>query len=213
MYLGRTQQQSNVIVPADRNGIGEIGYAVSEMIRGFFDSIQILVIFLAFLVVIYLWVLSLHQVDGFSMMPSYEHGQYMFVDKLFSKMSQFKRGDVIVFKYDDTKDFIKRVIGLPGDQVMIKDGQVYVNGKVLIEEYLPSGRETHPTNLNVMQDGETKIVPEGSYFLLGDNRDVSRDSRSIGFVNPIDHEIRGRVIMIVWPFDHFQLIKQINYNN
>ena len=152
------------------------------------------------------------RVEGPSMEPGLHDGQYLLVNKaVYFKLdlgtlsdylpfinddgSKFlfhgpERGDVIVFRYprDPSRDFIKRVIAVPGDTVSIHDGQVSVNGKLLEENYLD---ETTRGNLD-----ET-IVPENSYFVLGDNRSNSSDSRSWGFVP--EENIIGKAMFSYWP--------------
>jgi signal peptidase I len=101
-----------------------------------------------------------------------------------------ERGDVVVFRYprDPSRDFIKRIIGVPGDTVSIANGVVSVNGTVLEENYINGGANT---------DMETKVVPEGSYFVMGDNRPNSSDSRNWGFVP--EENIIGKAMFSYWP--------------
>ena len=187
------------------------GAAATSFIKGFFDSIQTLVIALVLFLIVYVWFLSPHQVSGTSMVPNYENGEILLADKFFSKMSPYKRGDVIIFKYDDQRDFIKRIIGLPGEKVMIKDGKVYINDKELNEPYLPAGTETHEEDSQNLAEGIGKVVPEGSFFVLGDNREFSSDSRAIGFINPKGHEIKGRVWLTYWPLNKIGIQSSVNY--
>jgi len=123
---------------------------------------------------------------------------------------QFSRGDVIVFNspVEEDKDFIKRVIGLPGDEVSVKDGRLYINGALLDEsEYLSSDVLTSPGNF--LQEGETARVPDNSYFVSGDNRPASADSREWGFV-PQD-QIIGRSLVVYWPFSDFWIVEHAEY--
>jgi signal peptidase I len=199
--------------PPERGVFATIGFAITEIIKGFFDSIQILVVLLALFVVVYLWILSPHQVDGKSMMPNFVNKEMIIADKIVSKMAPFKRGDVIIFKYDDTKDFIKRVVGLPGEKVKLSGGKVYINGVQLKESYIPSNVKTLPENIDFLAEGQEKTVPANSYFCLGDNREASTDSRAIGFIDPSKHEIRGRVVFVMWPVSSWRMINEVkDYN-
>jgi signal peptidase I len=131
------------------------------------------------------------RIDGTSMEPNLHDGQYVIVNKTaywFGRSSA--RGDVIIFNAPDQPlDRVKRVIGLPGDTVEVKpDGTVYVNGELLDEPYLPSH---HSGTSGVW------TVPEGEYFVMGDNRSVSYDSREVGTV-PRDMII-GKALVIIWP--------------
>src|SRR5690606_30920549 len=126
-------------------------------------------------------------VDGPSMMPTLRHGERLLVDKLTYRFAEPQRGDIVVFRYpsDPRQHFIKRLIGLPGDTVEVRNGRVLVNGVALEENYVlqpPLGRYGPRT------------VPEGAYFVLGDNRNNSEDSRDprVGFV-PRDHLV-GRAL-------------------
>ena len=154
------------------------------------------------------------KVDGRSMDPTLEDGQYLLVNRLLylqidlerlSKIIPFwqstdqsshfaihapKRGEIIVFQFprDASKDFVKRVVGLPGEVIEIKDGRVLVDGVVLDEPYL-----TDKDNSNKAE----YQLKEGEYYVLGDNRGASNDSRSWGPVR--EHELRGKVWMVYWP--------------
>lgn len=117
--------------------------------------------------------------EGTSMLPSIKNGQRLYVEKMDAKtQGKLARGDILVFKYpkDPSKGYIKRLIGLPGDKVEIQAGEVWVNGSKLSEPYVDS-----KTNLSQMSQ-PTVVVPTRSYYVLGDNRDNSSDSRSWGFV-------------------------------
>lgn len=137
-------------------------------------------------------------VDGESMMPTLKDRERLIVNKLVYRLHKPEHGDIIVFQYpaDKSKDFIKRVIGLPGDTIEIRGGKVYRNGAVLQEPYLGE-----PTN-DVF--GPVK-VPEGKVFVLGDNRNNSKDSRdrTVGFV-PYDLVV-GRADLVFWPPGQFKL--------
>ena len=131
-------------------------------------------------------------VDGMSMEPNYHHGERMIVDKISYRFSDPKRGDVIVFRYplDTSQRFVKRVIGIPGDTVEIKSYEVYVNGVMLDEPYIYAKAHT---------DYGPMVVPEGTVFAMGDNRNNSNDSRSpsVGMISK--KLIIGRGLFMYWP--------------
>jgi len=136
------------------------------------------------------------RVYNISMEPTLNQGYLLVVNKLAYKIGEPKHGDIIVFHYEGNKDqdYIKRVIGLPGDTVKVSNGTVEVNGTQLLEPYLsaPPAYEG------------TWTVPEGSLFVLGDNRNSSSDSHDWGFVN--QDWVVGKAIMVYWPLDQIRLL-------
>ena len=174
------------------------------------DFLVTLAIAGAIFVFVYFALFRPYQVKGRSMFPTFVDGQYVLTDVLTRHFMQFSRGDVIVFNspVEEDKDFIKRVIGLPGDEVSVKDGRLYINGALLDEsEYLSSDVLTSPGNF--LQEGETARVPDNSYFVSGDNRPASADSREWGFV-PQD-QIIGRSLVVYWPFSDFWIVEHAEY--
>jgi len=139
------------------------------------------------------------RVDGFSMVPTLQNGEYVLVNRLAYRNSLPERGDIIVFESPQVSDLdlIKRVIGLPGDTVRISGGQVWVNDQVLDEPYIAAA----PVYNN------TWNVPEGNLFVLGDNRNDSSDSHAWGFL-PIENVI-GKAILIYWPIPEWNLIRHV----
>ncbi|AQQ53744.1 signal peptidase I [Planococcus lenghuensis] len=143
-------------------------------------------------------------VDGESMMPTLENGDRMIVNKIGYEIGEPDRFDIVVFHADEEKDFIKRVIGVPGDHVAYEDDQLYINGEPVEEPYLEElqaiteGSLTEDFTLEDVAMGKSTI-PEGYVFVLGDNRRASKDSRYIGLV-PID-EIVGSTQIVFWPFE------------
>jgi signal peptidase I len=134
------------------------------------------------------------KVEGVSMMPGLEDQERIFVNKFVYRWEPIQRGDIIVFRYprDTSKSYIKRVIGVAGDRVRILKGQVYVNGEALDEDYVPSD----------YADGRSYpelVVPRNSYFVLGDHRTMSSDSREFGPVN--DRYIYGKAVFGYWPME------------
>jgi signal peptidase I len=134
------------------------------------------------------------KVEGTSMMPSLDDQERIFVNKFVYRLESIQRGDIVVFRYprDPSKSFIKRVIGLSGDRIRIDGGQVYVNGNLLDEDYIP------PAYVDE-RSYKTVVVPQGCYFVLGDHRSLSNDSRDFGPVNA--SFIYGKAVFGYWPMD------------
>lgn len=174
----------------------------------FFDILETVVVAFAIFAIVYLFIASPHEVIGRSMEPNFYEGQFLLADKVSYRFKEPKRGDVIIFKFDDTHDYIKRVIGISGDSVEVRDGSVFVNGTRLSEEYLPDGLET--AGGNYMTPGREEIVPEGTVFALGDNRPHSSDSRNFGMIEY--EKIKGRAVFRYWPLNEMTLIPNVNYN-
>ena len=137
------------------------------------------------------------KVEGTSMMPTLTDQERIFINKFTYRfgLGSIGRGDTVVFWYpqDTSKSYIKRVIGVPGDRVRVEGGQVYVNGVALSENYVPPENR----DFSSWRDGEDQVVPEGRYFVLGDHRNQSSDSRMWGYV-PRDN-IYGRAVFVYWP--------------
>ena len=136
------------------------------------------------------------KVEGTSMAPLLSDQERIFINKFVYRFESIHRGDVVVFWYplDRTKSFIKRVVGLPGEMVEIRRGVLYLNGQIVPEPYVP------PRYTDVTDYGPTK-VPQGSYFVMGDHRISSNDSRVFG---PVPSQfIYGRAVFAYWPVDHF----------
>lgn len=134
------------------------------------------------------------KVEGTSMMPSLEDQERIFVNKFVYRLEPIQRGDIVVFRYprDPSKSFIKRVIGLAGDRIQIDAGRVYVNGKPLDEDYVPRAYED-------LRSYPEVVVPPDCYFVLGDHRSLSNDSRDFGPVN--ETYIYGKAVFGYWPVD------------
>lgn len=141
-------------------------------------------------------------VEGQSMMPTLHDKDRMILNRLSKKYERF---DIVVFQSTEDKKLIKRIIGLPGDKVEYIDDKLYINGKVLEEPFLDDEKKelngeklTYDFNLELLG---IDVVPEGHYFVMGDNRRYSQDSRVIGTVS--DKKILGMTNFIFWPFDRF----------
>jgi signal peptidase I len=140
------------------------------------------------------------KVEGTSMQPQLADQDRIFVNRFIYRFADICRGDVVVFWYprDRSKSFIKRVLGMPGDEVEIRRGTVYVNGTQLSEPYLkPEFRDS--------KSFPKVVVPPGNYFVLGDHRNSSNDSRNWGFVER--NLIYGKAIFSYWPVSHAGLVE------
>ena len=152
----------------------------------------LLAVVIAFLMVVFLY--QPVKVEGTSMQPELLDQERIFVNKFLYHFEEIHRGDIVVFWYpkDPSKSFIKRVVGVPGDLVAIRDGQVYINGELLQERYVPRGYQDFdsypPTR-----------VKDGHYYVLGDHRNASNDSRSWGLVPR--RFIYGKAVFRYWPVE------------
>ncbi len=174
-----------------------------QLVGGFFlDIIETIVIALSIFLIVYLFVASPHQVNGQSMVPNFQSGEYVLSDKVSYKLGQPKRGDIVVFHAPETAncpkgtgcDFIKRLLGLPGETVEIKDNGIWINGQKLVEPYIPDTFQTLPgpyTRQGAITLGQDE------YFASGDNRPYSSDSRSWGPITKND--IVGKAFLRYWP--------------
>jgi signal peptidase I len=140
------------------------------------------------------------KVEGTSMEPALSDQERIFINKFTFRLGLggIERGDMVVFHYDENKSYIKRVIGLPGDHVRIEAGRVFVNGRALEEDYVPAPyRDT--VSWPPEGDARDEVVPPDMYFVLGDHRSQSSDSRSWGFVRR--NAIYGKAVFVYWPLD------------
>lgn len=167
------------------------------------ELFQTLVVFATIATIIYWLVAQPHKVSGASMYPNFQDGDYIITDKVTYKFYEPERGDVIVFKNprDESQDFIKRIMGLPGDRVKVQGGYIYINGKLVQEPYIKADVITNPGSF--MREGQEVVVQSGEYLAMGDNRPHSSDSREWGFVTK--REIIGRVFFRYWPSNQVTL--------
>lgn len=175
------------------------------MVRNFlsyvFELIKIVVVSLVIIIPVRYYLIQPFYVKGASMEPSFYDKEYLIIDEVSFRFKEPERGEIIVFKYpvNPNEYFIKRVIGLPGEKVGIKDGFVYIynqnnpEGLRLEENYLPENGKTYGLN------EEDAILGLNEYYVLGDNRNFSKDSRSFG---PVDKKmVIGRVLFRGWPLE------------
>lgn len=166
-----------------------------------FDWVKSIAGALAIVFVLRFFVFQMVRVDGRSMMETLQHNDILFVTVFDRFFDNWERGDVVICNYPDpsSKGYrVKRIIGLPGDTIEVKDGVTYVNGEALKEDYID-----HPA----VTDFPETTVPEGHYFVMGDNRSNSRDSR-VKDVGPLEESaLQGRVRLRVFPFTAIGPIK------
>lgn len=176
------------------------------------EFVQSIVLALSVFVLLYLFVAQPNQVKGSSMVPNFIDGEYLLTDKLTYQFSAPKRGDVVVFRApateacaEDQCEYIKRIIGLPGDKVMVENNQVYLNGQLLEQKFIPEDFVTVAGDFCV--EGKEVTVPDGQYLVFGDNRSHSRDGREFG---PIKKDlILGKAFFKYWPISAMGLIPTV----
>ncbi len=168
--------------------------------RGFWRDMLETILMAVVLFLILNTITSRVRVYNISMQPTLKEGNLLVVNKMAYKLGSPKRGDIIVFHYQGTmnEDYIKRVIGLPGDRVEVSGGVVRINGQVITEPYLAD----LPNYAGVW------TVPEGDLFVLGDNRNHSSDSHDWGFVH--QNWVVGKAVVIYWPLDRIRLLTSPN---
>ena len=189
-------------------GLGKIIRA-SRIGAFLFEMLETFVIALAMVVVLYLFIASPHEVIGQSMEVNFKSGQYLIANKFEYRFHEPKRGDVIIFRHTESADFIKRVIGLPGETVSLKGGRIYINNTLLDEPYLTAVNQNTAGGI-FLEEGESVTVPESSLFVVGDNRNNSSDSRTWGFLNYED--IKGKAWLIYWPISDFMVVPKQEYD-
>lgn len=181
------------------------------------DFLQSVVIAISVCIVTYIAIATPNQIEGESMEPNFYNGEIVLTSKVHQWLGAtdvgkslgllYNRGDVVVFQKPGFNDFIKRIIAIPGDKISLKNGKVFLNNEELQENYLPIATFT-PGGSFLKEDGETLTVPENKYFLMGDNRNNSHDSRysDIEFVKR--EWFKGKVLVRYWPLNKFKIINQ-----
>ncbi len=173
--------------------------SASDKLLQFLDWLRTFLFIILIGLFISLFVIQRNTISGPSMEPTLQNNDQIFVEKI-SKYFKIERGDIVTI--DEAEDdhphnlLIKRVIGLPGEKIEINDGVVYINDQELIEEYLPNGVVT---TANPEMEHTSEILGEDEYFVLGDNRSVSKDSRRLGPVHK--DQIIGKLLVRFYPFD------------
>jgi signal peptidase I len=195
------QDPAGSLLPAETNPIASVVESPAEQPKTSFwksvwwETIQTLLLALILYVIIDTFIGRV-RVENISMQPTLQPGEFILTNKLIMRLGGLQRGDIVVFHYPNgvTSDYIKRVIGLPGDHVSIRQNRVYVNEQLLHEPYIMAEPAT---------SGEYD-VPADQYFMLGDNRNNSSDSRSWGFVS--SNLVIGKALVVYWPLDKFKIL-------
>lgn len=177
--------------------------------RGILDALQPVVLAFAVIMMVYLFAFQPHKVDGSSMYPNFKNGDYILTEKISYHNKDPKRGDVVVFHAPppNNADFIKRVIGLPGETIMVQNGKVFINGRQLPEQYLDSSIVT--SEKSFLREGISYTIPPDYFMMFGDNRSFSSDSREFGPISK--RAIVGRAALRYWPFSTARLIPKPSY--
>lgn len=178
------------------NSISEEKKSVGEEAKDWIVSIAAAI---AVALLIRTFIVELYVVDGPSMRPTLQHEERLVVNKFIYYVRDPKKGEVVIFRYprDPSRDFIKRVIATAGDTIEIKDGRVYVNDQLLREDYILEKTRTEYPKVT---------IPEGTIFVMGDNRNNSEDSRfpDVGFV-PLNL-VKGEAVLVFWPVDELKTL-------
>lgn len=165
----------------------------------FWEWSKALIIAVVIALVIRVFLFAPIVVEGKSMMSTLHNSERLIVNKAVYHISEPKRGEILVFHAPNANDWIKRVIGVSGDIVEVSDGVLYVNGEELDESYLDNSVLSSTYDFR-------EVVPSGRIFVMGDNRDHSRDSRDIGSIS-ID-EVVGRAEVVFWPFNEIRIVER-----
>lgn len=187
--------------------------SIKSNLLEFFQSVAIAI---GICVFVYIFLATPNQIEGLSMDPTFKNGEIVLTSKVHEWLGgtqlgaslglNYKRGDVVVFQKPGFSDFIKRVIALPYDKIQIKDGNVFVNDTQLNESYLPNG--TYTVGGSFLEDnGDPKTLGENEYFLMGDNRANSHDSRYIDIAFVKREWIKGKVIVRYWPLNSIWIVQ------
>ena len=169
-------------------------------VGGFHSWVRDLLVSIAVSTFIIVFLYQPVRVEGTSMLPVLEDQDRLFINKIAYRMGEIQRGDVVVFQYprDHSKSYIKRVIALPGDRLKIEDGRVFVNGKHLVEPYVPSRYSDDRSEAEM-------VLPPNEYFVMGDHRSISSDSREFG---PVDRSlIYGKAVFVYWPMEQVGVVR------
>ncbi len=168
------------------------------------ELINATLVFVSIFILIFFFLGQLLEITGDSMSPTFKTGEQILAEKVSIKFEDIKRNDIVIFKGETNKNIlvIKRVIGLPGETMQLKDSKVYINGNILKEGYLASNTLT--SEGKILKSGLDYKIPSDSYVVLGDNRSSSTDSRDWGFLKKED--IIGKVFLVYFPLADIKLV-------
>ncbi|MDD3006508.1 MAG: signal peptidase I [Candidatus Pacebacteria bacterium] len=207
--MGASMELKDKKVGMEGQGDGVMG-AIKSFLDFSFETIRVVIVSLIIIFVVRSFVIQPFFVKGSSMEPNFQDGNYLIVNEIGYRLEEPKRGDVIVFRYpnDTSEFFIKRVIGLPGETLEIKDGSVKIYNQenplgFLLDE------STYLANSVVTAGSLSEELGGDEYFVLGDNRGASSDSRRWGKLSK--HYIIGKAWVRAWPFENFAVFESFNY--
>lgn len=180
----------------------------------FLDIAETVTIGASFFLIVYLFLMQPHQVNGRSMVPTFQSGDYVLTNKVSYRTGDPQIGDVVVFHAPEEAscptgtgcDFIKRIIAVPGDTIALENNKLIVNGQPLEESYIPSDFQTRAGKFI---NGRTVTMGPDEYFVVGDNREYSSDSRVWGPITKSD--IVGKAFFRYWPADKVGVIQDVEY--
>lgn len=194
----------------------------SKNTKGIVETLETVFVAVAVCAIIYLTIAIPNKVEGQSMEPNFHQSDLVLTNKTIQYIGatefgqnhnyDYQRGDVVIVKQGKT-DLIKRIIALEGETVEIKDNAVYIDGKKIKEKYLPTTTRSKlpASEFSLIREGKSVIVPENSYFVMGDNREHSKDSRfrEIGFISR--DRVKGKVSFRYWPLSSIEIIHRGEY--
>ena len=203
-----TEETSNSVQNEEQNGHAPVAERVGEpetpvggkRKNSMHSWLRDMVVSVAVSTFIIIFLYQPVRVEGTSMLPMLEDQDRLFINKMAYRVGDIQRGDVVVFLYphDHQKSYIKRVIALPGDSLRIDHGHVFVNGRELVENYVPPRFEDD-------RSLPEETVPENEYFVMGDHRSISSDSRDFG---PVDKNlIYGKAAFVYWPMEQVGVVR------
>jgi len=174
-----------------------------NIIKYIFELVKTAAVMLLIAFIIQTFLIQTYIIDGISMEPNFHTGEYIIIDKISYKFSPPKRGEVVVFDPLESPDsYIKRIIGLPRESIKITNRAIYINARKLDEPYLAELTETLTTSQTF--NGKSYTLRDNEYFVLGDNRPNSKDSRSFGAIKI--NQVKGRALLVFFPFHNFHII-------
>ncbi|MEO6728815.1 MAG: signal peptidase I [Candidatus Dojkabacteria bacterium] len=183
-----------------------------EFKKQIIDFGQSVIVAIVICIFIITFVAAPNEVDGTSMQPNYATGDRLYTNRLSHWVGStplgstlglnYKRGDVVVVEKPGVVALIKRIVGMPGETLKIFEGKVYINGKELQESYLPEGTITSQGTF--LKENVEVNIPEGNYFVMGDNRRVSSDSRYIGLIET--DWLQGKIFLRIWPLNEIEIV-------
>lgn len=204
MYSMQEKQEENNLNNSNNNS--KRGFIV--FILNAFEFIKTMVIIVALAFAIRVFVIQPFIVEGESMEPTFQTRDYLITEKISYRFRTPKRGEIVIFNPPDkpSENYIKRIIALPGDQIAIKNGNLFINDKIISEPYINDLDKT----LVAQKEGYSTVLKEEEFFVMGDNRSHSRDSREIGSIPK--QNIVSRVWFRLLPLDNISTFQAVDYS-